>query len=372
MSFNDLDLYNNKINKRINRDIYLTLKENNFIFGRSVLKFEKQLSKFVGSKYAVSVGSGTDALLLSLLSLQLKKNDEIIIPSFSWLSVLEVVLLLNLKPIFVDTDTKTFNFDNSKIENLISKRTKVIISTSLFGMSADLIRLKKICKRKGLTLIEDAAQNFGSKIGKYSACNIADLTCTSFFPSKNLGAYGDGGAIFTNKKKYFDKLVMLRNHGQDKYNESKLVGINSRLGSLQASILIKKLRDIKKKKVRHQKLYLNYSNFFKKNQIEGFSYPRQKNLYDDMNSQFSILVKNRNLFIKNLKKYNIDYKIYYAKPLYKQFNLNNKIFLKNTEFVCKSIISLPFNDFSKSRFKKVLVKLKKIISKERGIFFEKK
>lgn len=372
MSFNDLDLYNDYLNKGIIREIKKTFKENNFIFGSNVLKFEKLLSKFVGAKHSVTVGSGTDALLICLLSLGLKKNDEIIIPSFSWLSVLEVILLLNLKPVFVDTDIKTFNLDVSKVEKLISKRTKVIISTSLFGRSVDLIRLKKLCNKKGLNLIEDAAQNFGSNIGQSSACNIADLTCTSFFPSKNLGGYGDGGAIFTNKTKYFNKFLRLRNHGQNKYNESKLVGVNSRLGTLQASVLIKKMQDIKKKKMRHKKIYLNYSNFFKKHKISGFPEPRQNSLYDDMNSQFSILVKKRNLLIKNLKKYNISYKIYYTKPLYKQFGIKNKIFLKNTELICKKIISLPFNDFSESRLKNVLVKLEKIISKEKGIFFEEK
>ena len=372
MRFNDLDLYNNHLNEEIKKEINKTLKENNFIFGSNIAKFEKLISKFIGSKYVISVGSGTDALLLSLLCLDLKKNDEIIIPSFSWISVLEVVLLLNLKPIFVDTDINSFNLDISKIEKLISKKTKVIISTSLFGRSIDLVKLKKICSKNKLMLIEDAAQNFGSKIGKFSACNIADLTCTSFFPSKNLGGYGDGGAIFTNKKKYNEKLKKLRNHGQNKYNESKLVGINSRLGSVQASILIKKLKDIKKKRNRHKKVYENYSNFFKTKKIVGFPEQRQNGLYDDMNSQFSILVKNRNLFIKYLKKYNVDYKIYYTKPLYKQFNLSNKIFLKNTELVCKKIISLPFNEYSKLRFNNVLNKLEKIISKEKGIFFEKK
>ena len=371
MSFKDIDLYNNNLNKGIFREIQKTLKENNFIFGTNISKFEKLLSKYIGAKHAVTVGSGTDALLLCLLSLDLKKNDEIIIPSFSWLSVLEVILLLNLKPVFVDTDISTFNLDISKVEKLISKKTKVIISTSLFGRSVDLLKLKKLSKKNGIILIEDAAQNFGSKIGKYSACNIADLTCTSFFPSKNLGCYGDGGAIFTNKTKLFNKLSKLRNHGQTKYNESKLVGINSRLGTLQASILINKLKDFKKKRIRHKKIYLNYSNFFKKNKISGFPEPRQNNLFDDMNSQFSILVKNRKLLIKNFKKYNINYKIYYTKPLYKQFSIKNKIFLKNTELICKQIISLPFNDFSKSRFKKVLIKLEKIISKKKGIFFEK-
>ena len=198
------------------------------------------------------------------MSLNLNKDDEVIIPSFSWLSVLEVVLLLGLKFKFVDTCLKSFNLDIKSLKKTINKNTRVIISTSLFGRSIDLIELKKICKKNQIILIEDGAQNFGSKIGNLSALNIADLTCTSFFPSKNLGCYGDGGAIFTNKKSLAVKLKKLRNHGQSKYNESRLVGINSRLGSLQASILIEKLKDINNKKINKFFCIKNMKNFLTK------------------------------------------------------------------------------------------------------------
>ena len=197
---NDLDLYNKKLNNKIRKSLNKEIDNNNFIFGKSVKNLENKLSKLINIKYVASVGSGTDALLLSLLCLNLKKNDQIIIPSFSWLSVLEVVLMLGLKPIYAETDLETFNQDLKSVKKLINKKTKVIISTSLFGRSADLIKLKEICKKKKIILIEDAAQNFGSKIKKKDSCSFADLTCTSFFPSKNLGCFGDGGAVFTKKK----------------------------------------------------------------------------------------------------------------------------------------------------------------------------
>ena len=373
MSFNDLDLYNKHLNSRIFKSLKQTINKNDFIFGKSVDELEASLCRFTGSKYSISVGSGTDALLLSLMSLNLKKGDEVIIPSFSWLSVLEVVLFLNLKPIFVDTDYNNFNFDINNLDKLISKKTRVIISTSLFGRSIDLKKIKKICEKNKLLLIEDAAQNFGSYIDNLNSCNIADISCTSFFPSKNLGCYGDGGAIFTNKKKINDKLKKLRNHGQRNYNDSKLIGINSRLGTLQAAILNVKLKDLKNKKKKQKKIYKGYVNFFKKNNIVGFpKYRAESKKYDDMNSNFSILVRNRRSLIKYFNKFKIKYKIYYPKPLYKQFNIKKKIYLKNTEFICKKIISLPFNELSEKRFKNVLNKLQIIISKEKGIFFEKK
>ena len=371
MRFNDLDLYNAYLKSEIKNKINKVLNQNNFIFGDEVNKLEKSLSKFTGSKYTISVGSGTDALMLSLMCLNLKPWDEVLIPSFSWLSVLEVVLILKLKPIFLDTKLEDYNLDTSTVEKLINKRTKALISTSLFGRTIDLVKLKKICNKYKIVLIEDAAQNFGSKMNNISSCNIAHITCTSFFPTKNLGSFGDGGAIFTNNNKYYNILRRLRNHGQANYNNSNIVGMNSRLGTIQASILLHKLTDIKKKKDRHKKIYEAYSNFFEKKNIVGYPLSRKKNIFDDMNSQFSILVKKRSLLIYYLKKYKIDYKIYYSKPLYKQFNLKNNIYLKNTEFICKKIITLPFNDFSKHRFNLVIKCLEKIISLNKGIFFEK-
>jgi UDP-2-acetamido-2-deoxy-ribo-hexuluronate aminotransferase len=368
--FNDLDIYNQNKKKKIVKSINKAIDENNFIFGKNVKKFEKKLSQFTKSKYVVSVGSGTDALLISLLSLNLKKDDEVILPSFSWLSVIEVVLLLKLKPIFVDTNIKDFNLDTSKIANLISKKTKVIISTSLFGRTCDFNSLKKILPKK-VFLIEDGAQNFGSIYNKKSSLNIADISCTSFFPTKNLGSFGDGGAIFTNDKNIYDKIIILRNHGQKKYSYGDLPGLNSRLGTIQASILIEKLRTIKLKLAKQIKLYKNYQEFFLKNKIIGFPLFREKKILSDANSSFNILVKNRNTFIKELKKNNIDYKIYYPKPLYSQYKLKKNIKYRNTEYICERIISLPFNDLSEKRSTNIFKKLQKIIFKDRSIFFEK-
>jgi UDP-2-acetamido-2-deoxy-ribo-hexuluronate aminotransferase len=369
---NDLDIYNRSLNKKILKKLELVINENNFIFGDSVKKLENNLIKLTKSKYVITVASGTDALFLSLLCLNLKKKDEIIIPSFSWLSVLEVVLILGLKPVFVDTNIDDFNSNIDSIEKKISKNTKVIISTSLFGRSNNLFKLKRICANKKITLIEDAAQNFGSKIRNKDSCTIADISCTSFFPSKNLGCYGDGGAIFTNNKKFDKKIRLLRNHGQKKYNESDLVGVNSRIGTLQSAVLLEKLKDFKNKKKKQQNLYKKYDQFFSSYKIIGYPKIRNNKNFNDAVCQFSLIVKKRASFIKHLKKNKINFKIYYSKPLYKQFNLNTKVNFKNTEFISKHIISLPFNDLSLSRFSKVIFALKKIIKLDKGIFFEKK
>ena len=369
--FNDLDLYNKKYKKKIFKSIQKTINENNFIFGKDVKKLERNLSKYIGSKYVCTVGSGTDALLISLLSLNLKKGDEIIIPSFSWLSVVEVVLLLRLKPIFVDVSIEDFNLDIYKVKKLITKKTRAVISTSLFGRSCDLNKLKKLLP-KNIKLIEDGAQNFGSIFGKNSL-NIADISCTSFFPSKNLGSFGDGGAIFTNNNLIYKKIVMLRNHGQQMYSVTSTgPGLNSRLGSIQAGILLEKLKVLNKKLDNQIKLYKKYQIFFSKLKIVGFPLIRNHPRIKDAVSTFNLIVRNRRKLIKIFNKKNIPYKVYYPRPLYKQYQLKNKIRLKNTEFLCKSIISLPFNDLSTKRFNFIKSQLIEIITKNKKIFFEKK
>ena len=368
--FNDIDIYNkylkNKIVKRLNKSI----DENNFIFGKSVSDLEKSLSNYTKSKYVISVGSGTDALLLSLLSLNLKKSDEIIIPSFSWLSVVEVVLLLNLKPIFVDTDSKNFNLNINSIKNLITKKTRAVITTSLFGRTCELDLLKKILP-KNILHIEDGAQNFGSIYKGKNSLNFADISCTSFFPTKNLGSFGDGGAVFTNKKNIYKKILMLRNHGQNKYSSTTLTpGINSRIGSLQASVLIEKLKKINFKLKKQTIIYKKYQNFFDKNKITGFPEFRNTKNIKDTYSSFNLILKKRSKFLKMLKNYKVPFKIYYPKPLYRQYNLRKSLYY-NTEFICNSIVSLPYNDLSNKRFNQVLKNLQKIINNDRKIFFEK-
>ncbi|MDC3008032.1 aminotransferase class I/II-fold pyridoxal phosphate-dependent enzyme [Candidatus Pelagibacter sp.] len=369
--FNDLDLYNKKNKKLILKSVTKTIDKNNFIFDQNVDKLEKRLSKFTGSKYVCTVGSGTDALLLSLLSLNLKKGDEIIIPSFSWLSVVEVVLFLNLKPIFTETNLVNFNLNIEHVKKLISKRTKAIITTSLFGRTCDLEKIKSSLPKK-IKLIEDGAQNFGSILNGKSSLNIADISCTSFFPSKNLGSFGDGGAIFTNNNLIYKRIKMLRNHGQLKYSITATgPGINSRLGSIQATVLLEKLKKIKSKITSQIRVYEKYQKFFIKNNIVGFPKIRIKSKMVDALSAFNLVVKNRNKLINIFKKKNIPFKIYYPKPLYDQYNLKYKNKLKNTEFLCNSIISLPFNDLSQKRFNLIKYKLEKIIKKNKKIFFQK-
>ena len=372
MRFNDLDIYNRYFHKLILKNIRIEIKKNNFIFSKTVKRFENILAKKVGSKYSLTTGSGTDSLILSLLSLNVSRGDEIIIPSFSWLSVLESVLIVGATPIFVDSDIKSFNLDVIDVKKKITSKTKAVISTSLFGRTCELDLLKKYLPKK-IFLIEDGAQNFGSLYRGKNSLNLADISCTSFFPTKNLGSFGDGGAIFTNNKKVIERVYKLRNHGQKKYSIASIdkPGLNSRIGSIQSSILIQKIKKIKYKISKQNQLYKNYQKFFLKNNISGFPLFRNNFEIKDSCSSFNIIVKKRAKLINKFRKEKVPYKIYYPKPLYSQYNLKKKLKLVNTEFLCKSIISLPYNDMSSIRFNLVLNKLQKIINEDRKIFFEK-
>ena len=193
------------IKKNILKDIEIFLKKGNYINGKENFILEKKLKNLVGAEYCKVCSSGTDALLVSLLSLNLKKGDEIITSPYSWISVAEVAKLIGLKVKFADVNLNNFNIDLDKIKAVVSKKTKVIIPVSIFGMCSNLPEIKKFTKKNNIILIEDAAQSFGAKISNMNSCNIADISCTSFFPTKILGGYGDGGAIFTNKKKIMRK-----------------------------------------------------------------------------------------------------------------------------------------------------------------------
>jgi len=257
MKFLDLTVQYKSIKKEIDAAIKRVLDRGIFINGPEVEEFEKEVARFCSIKYAIGVNSGTDALFLSLKALGIGKGDEVITTPFTFIATAEVIANSGAKPVFVDIDPKTFNIDPLKIEKAITKKTKAIIPVHLFGQMAKMGKIMKIAKKYKLKVIEDAAQAIGaeiklkvksqkSKVMKAGA--IGDLGCFSFFPSKNLGAYGDGGMVVTNNKKLSEKIRMMRNHGsspKEKYL-NLIVGTNSRLDALQAAILRVKLKYLPK------------------------------------------------------------------------------------------------------------------------------
>jgi UDP-2-acetamido-2-deoxy-ribo-hexuluronate aminotransferase len=350
MKFFDLSPQKN-LKKKILKNFNKILKDGSYILGENVYALERKLKEYTRSKYCLTVSSGTDALLVSLMSLELKKNDEIITTAFSYISTAEVILNVGCKPIFVDVDKETSLINVSEIKKKITSRTKAIIVVSLFGIAQDLQPLKKFLKKKNIPIIEDAAQSFGTKLGKKFSCNLTDIGCTSFFPTKSLGAYGDAGAIFTNNKKIYNNCVSIRQHGQiRKYNSTRL-GLSARMDEIQAMIILEKLKIFNSELNLRKKLAERYDHFFKKNKIKhfiNFINGKDKNL-DRGYSYYSILFKNRDRVISYLKKNNIPTNIYYPIILSKQktFSKYSKGNFKNAEFLSKHILSIPLHPYMK-------------------------
>jgi len=353
--------------KKVKKKISKIIDERNYILGKSVFDLEKKLSNFIGSKYCVTTSSGTDALLIALLSLNLKKNSEVITPGFSYIASAEVIARAGLKPVFVDVDPETALIDTSKLEKKITKKTSCIIVVSLFGQIPDVNRLKKIKKKYKIPIIEDGAQSFGSEYKSFKSCNIFDVGCTSFFPTKSLGCFGDGGAIFTNNKKLYMKFKQIRQHGQKKKYYFDIQGLNARLDTIQAVVLIEKLKKLKKniyhKKILFEKYkkYLSHEKrvkFLKINDNHSLCYPL-----------LNILTSKREKLINFLNKKKIPTNIYYPLPLNEQKvfrdSYKKKIILLNCKKLSKTILSLPFHlSLKESQIKYITNNIKKFYKRK--------
>ena len=371
VNFFDLDIQYQKYKKILNKNILKTLNSSQYILGTEVRNFENRIAKMSLNKYAVGTSSGTDSLLISLLAIGVNKGDEIITSSFSWLSSVEVILLLGAKPVYVDINLNDFNLNINEIKKKITKKTKAILSVSLFGYPCQIDKIKEIAKKNNIILIEDSAQSFGSTIKSKPISYFADITCYSFFPTKTLGAFGDAGGIVTNNLNVYKKLYQIRNHGQKNYAKSnKVLGVNGRLDEIQAAILNTKLTFFKKEILLRQKIAKKFIKLFKENNIIGYTIAEKKK--NHVYSQFSFLIKNRRKFLQFFSQAKIPIKIFYPEPLYKQYNQKLFVKNKNTEFCCKHIASIPLNIYSKKRFLKVYNLIKKIISTNEKIFYKKK
>tara|TARA_Y100000768_G_scaffold381050_1_gene359121 strand:- start:796 stop:1926 length:1131 start_codon:yes stop_codon:yes gene_type:complete len=329
------------------------LNTTSFINGPAVKEFQSNLQKYLNVKHVIPCANGTDALQLALMSLNLSPGDEIITSNFTFASTAEVVLLMGLKLKLVDINEQTFNIDPLSIEKAITSKTKAIIPVHLFGQSAEMEKIVEIAGQYKLQIIEDNAQALGAsytfKDGeKKKTGTIGDIGTTSFFPSKNLGAYGDGGAIFTNNDSLAKNIRVLANHGMDKRYYHDLVGLNSRLDSMQASILDVKLKYLDNYNERRRNSALRYSN-----NLKGINNITTPNIPKDPQShvfhQYTLRISDskRDLLAEYLTKNSIPFGIYYPVPLHKQKayyspEVDNKLFPVTNKAV-KEVISLPMH-----------------------------
>jgi len=335
----------NSDHKKINFKITELIKKNQFIGGEEVDKFEYEFAKFVGSKYCVSLANGTDALEIAIESLNLKKGSEIIVPVNTWISTAECVNRTGHKLVFCDIDLHDYCINLDDLVNKISKKTKVIIPVHLYGYSSKITEIKKISKKYKLKVIEDCAQAHGTLHNGQHVGTFGDIGAFSFYPSKNLGAYGDGGAIVTNNKTIAEKCKRIRNHGALKKYDYKFVGRNSRLDTINAAILrikLKKLNEKIKKRNLLAKVYFKNLNHFKK-----INLPYINNSIKHSFHQFVIRLDKRDKLKNYLKKNKIDTMIHYPYMLcdlnfYKNTKGVNS--LLNSKGLAKKLLSLPISE----------------------------
>lgn len=366
MQFLDLKKQYNLIKKEIDLAIKRVLEKSVFIGGSEVEEFEKEVTKFCKTKYAIGVNSGTDALYLSLKALGIKEGDEVITTPFTFIATAEVIANCGARPIFVDIEPTTYNIDTSKIEEKITKKTRAIIPVHLFGQMADMKEIMRIAKKYKLKVVEDAAQAIGAEYKGKKAGTMGDIGCFSFFPSKNLGAYGDGGMIITNNKKLAEKIRLIKNHGSSPTQKylNLVLGVNSRLDALQAAILRVKLKHLKEwSKKRRQKADY-YSKQIKKNKKEIITpeiMPGRTHIFH----QYTLRVKGgkRDRIINYLNQNGIPTMVYYPLPLHLQPAFKYLGYKKNSfpeaEKAANEVFSLPiYPEISKNNQDAVIKRIK--------------
>jgi UDP-2-acetamido-2-deoxy-ribo-hexuluronate aminotransferase len=340
-----------KIKKAVNASIQETLDTTSFIKGPKVVRFQKNLETYLGVKHVIPCANGTDALQIAFMALGLQPDDEVIVPAFTYVATAEVIALLNLKPIMVDVDPKTFNITPKIVEKAITSRTKAIVPVHLFGQSADMEGIMGVAAKHNLFVIEDNAQAIGSdftfKNGeKRKTGTIGHIGCTSFFPSKNLGCYGDGGALMTNDAELAAKITMIANHGQSKQYYHDVVGVNSRLDALQAGILDIKLAQLDKYSAARNKAAKAYDKAFKP--LKDLETPARAKNSNHVFHQYTLKVKSgkRAALQAYLTEKGVPSMIYYPVPLYNQpafAKYWNGVKLPVTEQLCQEVLSLPMH-----------------------------
>ena len=338
------ELYKDEIEKAI-----LKVARNcNFIMGTEVSELETELEKYIDVRYAISCSSGTDAILMALMAIDIKPGDEVITTPFTFVATSEMIALLGAKPVFVDIDEKTYNIDANKIEAVITSKTKAILPVSLYGQPADMDEISKIAKKHNLKVIVDGAQSFGASFNNVKDLALGDIATTSFFPAKPLGCYGDGGAVFTNDENLAKKLKSLRLHGQSKRYHHQYIGIGGRLDTIQAAVLLVKLRHYKKDLLLRQEVASKYTNALHgKDVILPYIDSRAQSAW----AQYSIRIKNRDEVQLRLKEVGVPTAVHYPMPLHLQecFKYLGYKFgdFSIAEKVSTEIMSLPMNPYLK-------------------------
>ncbi len=348
----DLLTPHQSILKEVEHAMTQLISTSTFIGGLEVTAFEEELALYQGIKHCISCANGTDALQIAMMAAGLKSGDEVIIPSFTYFATAEAAAILGLKPIFIEVGADTFNINSNELERLITSKTKAIIPVHLFGQCADMEAILKIAEKYNLIIIEDAAQSLGAS---YTFSNgetkmagtMGDIGITSFYPSKNLGCFGDGGALFTNNDKIAAAIRMLCNHGQKERYRHDIIGMNSRLDSIQAAVLRIKLRHLNDYILARQEAALHYDKNLTNHST--LILPKRSKNASHVFNQYTIQVdiNERDALVKFLAEKDIPTTVYYPIPIHLQKAFDYRSYKKGalpiTEALCTKVISIPMH-----------------------------
>ena len=359
MDFIDLKSQYRRIQTSVNGRIQTVLEHGQYILGPEIAELEKQLASYVGSKHCIAASSGTDTLLMALMALDISQGDEVITSPFTFIATGEMIALASAKCVFVDIDPRTYNIDPTLIEAAITPRTKAIMPVSLYGQCADFDAINAIAKKHNLPVIEDGAQSFGAMYQGKRSCALSTIGSTSFFPSKPLGAYGDGGALFTDDDQLAKLMREIRVHGQDRRYHHPRLGINGRLDSMQAAVLLSKMEIFEDEVQARIKIGARYSALLK----EAFAgAPADKQdagqqiitpfIAENCTSvyaQYTIEVPNRDFFETRMKTKGIPTAVHYPVPLHQQ-PVFEHLGCKTGDFpvsekIASRVISLPMHPY---------------------------
>ncbi|EDY85624.1 Cys/Met metabolism pyridoxal-phosphate-dependent enzyme [gamma proteobacterium HTCC5015] len=344
MQFIDLGAQQARIKDQIDANIQKVLAHGQYIKGPEVAELETELAEFTGAKHCIGVANGTDALQIALMAADIGPGDEVITPGFTFIATAEAVAVVGAKPVYIDVQENTYNLDPEQIESLITPNTKAIIPVSLYGQCADFDAINGIAEKHGLTVIEDGAQSLGASYKGRRSCNLSHMGTVSFFPSKPLGCYGDGGAILTSDDELAEQIKIIANHGQDRRYHHARIGLNSRLDTLQAAILLPKLeifQDELDKRDQVAKLYTQ-----KLNAAGVYTTPFIEEHNISAWAQYTVRVPNREQVQEQLKEAGIPTAVHYPVPLNHQpavQDLSAK--LPVGDKVAREVMSLPMHPY---------------------------
>lgn len=341
--FIDLSTQQSRLRHEIEDGIARVLSHGQYILGPEVNELEERLAAYTGAAHCVTVANGTDALQIALMALGVGPGDEVITPGFSYIATAEAAVLLGAKIVYVDVDPVSYNLDPALLQAAITPRTKAIIPVSLYGQCADFDRINQIANRHGIPVIEDGAQSFGSSNKGRKSCNLSLIGCTSFFPSKPLGCYGDGGAVFTSDPELAKTIRQIARHGQERRYYHVRVGVNSRLDTIQAAILLPKLAILDDEITARNSVAHNYDNALKR---LGLSTPLIADCNVSAWAQYTVRVSDRPAVVASLAARGVSTAVHYPMPLNRQPAVADlAAHLPHGDLAAETVLSLPMHPY---------------------------